>query len=141
MKFPQLNLFLNTFPDARYHAAERLLTWHPRGTLDDLLADQLTMVLEEEERVESTPFHRYVDLSLLTNIDLRVGHVFEIAQLRRGAAEPVRSAFFADTAIGFGIARMYETLMEGAIIRVRAFSNCGAAAEWLGVSVELLQPA
>jgi hypothetical protein len=35
---------------------------------------------------------------------------------------------------------MYESLMEGAPIQVRAFRERTAAAEWLGVSVDVLQP-
>ena len=105
-----------------------------------MLADEVVAVLELDETVEKVPFHRYTDLSMLTNIRLKVGHVFEIAEHRRDAAEPIRSAFFANTAVGFGIARMYETLMERAVIDVRAFRDRDVAAEWLGVPVQLLQP-
>jgi hypothetical protein len=132
--------FLRSFPDARYRTEEQLLTWFPRGTLDDIVADQLTMIIEAAEMNQAVPFNRYTDLSLLTDINLRVGHVFEIAERRREVVQPVRSAFFADTAIGFGIARMYETLMERAIIQVRAFRDRDLAAQWLKVPVELLQP-
>ena len=97
-------------------------------------------VLELDETFERMPFHRYTNLSLLTDIHLKIGHIFEIAEHRRAAAEPIRSAFFADTTVGFGIAQMYETLMQGAVIHVRAFRDCDAAAEWLGVPVQLLQP-
>lgn len=141
MQMPPLNVFLKSFPDACYHAEERLLTWHPRGTLDDTLADQLTMVLDAAELNQTVPFHRCTDLSLLTDINLRTGHVFEIAERRREAVQPVRSAFFANTAIGFGISRMYETLMEQAVIQVRAFRDRDAAADWLGVPVQLLEAA
>ena len=140
MKFPQMSVFLKTFPHARYHPEARLLTWHPRGTFDDKLADQITVALEADETFEKVPFNRYADLSLVTDIHLKIGHVFEIAEQRRAAGEPVRSAFFAETTVGFGIARMYETLMRGAVIQVRAFRDRDAAAEWLGVPVQLLQP-
>ena len=140
MKFPEMNIFLKTFPDARYHSEARLLTWHPRGTFDDALADEVVAMLELDETFENVPFHRYTDLSLLTDIRLKIGHVFEIAERRRTVGEPVRSAFFADTTVGFGVARMYETLMTGAVIHVRAFRDRAAAAEWLGVPLLLLQP-
>jgi hypothetical protein len=139
MKFPQLSVFLKTFPHTRYHAEARLLTWHPRGTFDDTLADEILAMIEAEETVEDVPFHRYTDLSRLTDIRLKIGHVFEIAEHRRAAAEPVLSAFFADTTVGFGIARLYEELMQGAALKVRAFRDRDAAAEWLGVPVQLLQ--
>jgi hypothetical protein len=35
---------------------------------------------------------------------------------------------------------MYESLMDGAIIQVRAFGDRHEAAKWLGVPVEVLLP-
>ncbi|HSI14845.1 MAG TPA: hypothetical protein VK961_22525 [Chthoniobacter sp.] len=138
MKSPQLSVFLKTFPRARYHSESRLLTWYPQGTLDDQLADEIMAVLELDESFENVPFHRYTDLSRLTEIHLKIGHVFEIAEHRRTVGEPVRSALFAETTMGFGIARLYEELMQGAVIQVRAFRDRDAAAEWLGADVQLL---
>ena len=134
-----LATLLKTFPYTRYHPEWRLLTWHPRGLFDDALADKLVGVIGSEERVEKVPFHRYADFSGLTHIRLKVGHVFDVAKLRRGVPEPVKSAFFSDTIVGLGIARMYEALMEGAVIQVRAFRERAAAAEWLGMPLEILQ--
>ena len=140
MNSAQLTAFLQAFPSAHYHSKERLLAWHPRGSFDDALADKVISMLEVDETFENVPFHRYTDLSLLTDIRLKIGHVFEIAEHRRMVGEPVQSAFFGDTAVAFGMARMYETLMEGAVIHVRAFRDRDAAAEWLDVPVQLLQP-
>jgi hypothetical protein len=135
-----LATLLKTFPHTRYYPEWRLLTWHPRGLFDDALADKIIGAVGLEEHVEGVPFHRYNDFSGLTHIRLKVGHVFQIAKHRRGAPEPVKSAFFSDTTVGLGIARMYEALMEGGIIQVRAFRERAAAAEWLGVPLEILQP-
>ena len=135
-----LSALLKIFPHTRYSSEWHLLTWHPRGLFDDALADKLIEVIGSEERVEKVPFHRYADFSGLTHIRLKVGHVFDVAKLRRGVPEPVKSAFFSDTIVGLGIARMYEALMEGAVIQVRAFRERAAGAEWLGVPLEILQP-
>ena len=134
-----LATLLKTFPHTRYYPEWRLLTWHPRGLFDDALADKIVEVLDWEESLEEVPFHRYTDFSRLTHIRLKVGHVFQIAKQRRGVSEPVKSAFFSDTIVGLGIARMFEARMEGAIMQVRAFRERGAAAEWLGVPLEILQ--
>jgi len=134
-----LATLLSTFPHTRYHAEWRLLTWHPRGLFDDALADEIIGVVGSAERVEEVPFHRYTDFSGLTHIRLKIGHVFDVARLRRAAPEPVKSAFFSETIVGLGIARMYEALMEEATIQVRAFRERRAAAEWLGVPLEILQ--
>ena len=130
---------LKTLPYTRYYPEWRLLTWHPRGLFDDALADKIVSLIGSEERVEQVPFHRYADFSGLTHIRLKVGHVFDVAKQRSAVREAVKSAFFADTTVGFGIARMYEALMEEAIIQVRAFRERATAAEWLGVPLEILQ--
>jgi hypothetical protein len=135
-----LSALLKTFPYTRYYPEWRLLTWHPRGLFDDALADKIIVAVGSEEHVEEVPFHRYTDFSGLTHIRLKVGHIFDVAKLRRTASEPVKSAFFSDTTVGLGIARMHEALMEEATIQVRAFRERGAAAEWLGVPLEVLQP-
>ena len=135
-----LSALLKTFPHTRYYPDWRLLTWHPRGLFDDALADKIIGAVGSEEHVEEVPFHRYTDFSGLTHIRLKVGHVFQIAKDRRAAPEAVKSAFFSDTTVGLGIARMYEALMEEATIQVRAFRERAAAAEWLGVPLEILQP-
>src|SRR6266496_109660 len=136
-----LGTLLKTFPHTRYHPEWRLLTWHPRGLFDDALADKIIGLIGSEERVEQVPFHRYTDFSGLTHIRLKIGHVFNVAKQRSAVREAVKSAFFADTIVGFGMARMYEALMEGATIQVRAFRERVAAAEWLGVPLEILEPA
>ena len=79
MNSQHLSVFLKAFPQSRYHPEAKLLTLHPRGTFDDALADELMAMIEAEETVESMPFNRYTDLSLLTDIRLKIGHVFEIA--------------------------------------------------------------
>jgi len=131
---------LKTLPHTRYHPEWRLFTWHPRGLFDDALADKIIGLISSEERVEQAPFHRYTDFSRLTHIRLKVGHVFDVAKQRSAVREAVKSAFFADTIVGLGIARMYEALMEDATIQVRAFRERDAAAKWLGVPLEILQP-
>jgi hypothetical protein len=96
-----------------------------------------------EEFIMDQPFDRYTDFTRLSAIRLKVGHAFQIAQRRRtgyAGAKPVRSAFYSDTVVGFGIARLYEALMEGGPILVRAFHSRAEAAEWLGVRSEILLP-
>lgn len=134
---------LKGFPGARYYPEERLLSWHPRGILGEELANRVVEFIETEEKFAEVPFNRYTDFSGLTEIRLKVGHAFQIAERRRtgyAGADPVRSAFYADTIVGFGVARLYETLMEGGPILVRAFRSRGEAAEWLGVRSEILLP-
>ncbi len=140
MSAQPFSYLLSTIPHTRYHAQWRQITWHPQGIFDDALADEFVGILGSEEFYAETPFQGYTDFSGLAEIRLKIGHVFQIAQRRRESDGPVKSALFADTAVGFGIARLYEELMKESAIQVRAFRERAAAAEWLGVPVEILRP-
>jgi hypothetical protein len=133
---------LSLLHGTRYYPESRLVTWHPRGVLDDELADRIVEFLEFQESVSDVPFHRYTDFNGFTKIQLNIDHVFQIAAHRRTAYEggPVKSAFFSDWMIGLGIARLYEELMRGGPIDVRTFRTREAAAEWLDVPVSILHP-
>ena len=125
----------------RHYPAHNLVVWRPEGTLDDELLDEIGKWLCQVEN-PADPFERFVDFSRLTKVAVRTDHVFEFARKRAeqfAAVRPVKSAFYAEDWVGFGIARMYEALMQGTLIEVRAFRDRAKAAEWLGVPVEILR--
>jgi hypothetical protein len=140
MRYTRLSTVIETVQNTRLHKEWQLFTWHPTGVLDDDLADEMLDVLELEELSDGQQFDRYTDFTQLTTIRLKIGHVFRIADRRRDAPIVRKSAFFADTVVGFGVARLYESLMEDACLDVRAFSKREAAADWLGVPSEVLLP-
>ena len=126
-------------PFLRYYAAYGLVVWQPQGTLDDPMLDQIAEWLVTIEKV-SLPFKRFVDLSQLTTVAVRTRHLFEFARKRAeqfAGVEPVRAALFCDDWVGFGIACLYESLMENTPIEARAFRDRTQAAKWLGVPVEV----
>src|SRR4029077_13189192 len=89
----------------------------------------------------SLPFKRFVDFSQLTTIAIRTRHVFEFARERAeqfAGTVAVRTALYCDDWVGFGIARLYESLMENTHIEARAFQDLNRAAEWLGIPADLL---
>jgi len=118
----------------------RLATLHPVGILTDALADQIIEFIEMQEHDQDELFDRYTDFAGLTQVRPKVDHMFEIARRRWSAREPVNSAFFADQPVTLSIAKMYEGLMERAMITVRVFEKREAAAEWLGVPLQILYP-
>jgi len=124
-----------------YHAGHRLVTWHPRGILDDALLDEIAYFTQTLEQISEGPFDRFTDLSGLEEIHLKIGHVFEIAEERKTAhagLPQVKSAFYCDKIVGFGMARMYEALMEETSIDVRTFRVRSIAAAWLEVPPRVL---
>ena len=118
-----------------------LVAWQPQGILDDRLLDEIgewLCVIEET----SPPSKRFVDLSRLTMVAVRTSHVFKFARKRAeqfAGVTPVKSALFSEDWIGFGIARLYESLMKETLIDARAFRDRAAAAVWLGVPAEILK--
>jgi len=117
------------------------VAWRPEGVLDDGLLDAIGEWLYPTERA-SPSFERFVDLGRITNVAVRTSHVFDFARKRTeqfGGPRLVKSAVFSEDWVGFGIARMYESLMEGGPIAVRAFRDRGQAAGWLEVPAEILK--
>ena len=127
--------------DTWHYAAHDLIAWQPRGVLDDRLLDDIgEWLCAVEER--SAPAKRFVDLSQLTMVVVRTSHVFNFARKRAeqfSGVTPVNSALFSEDWIGFGVARLYESLMKETPIDARAFRERAKAAVWLGVPADILK--
>jgi hypothetical protein len=125
----------------RQYPAHDLVAWQPQGVLDDRLLDGIGEWLCAIEET-SPPSKRFVDLSRLTMVAVRTSHVFKFARKRAeqfGGVTPVKSALFSEDWVGFGIARLYESLMKETLIDARAFRDRPTAAVWLGVPAEILK--
>lgn len=134
--------YLQQFPQIEFREGLHLATWFPVGTFDDEFGDRVIDFVEAQERDSDEPFNRYLDLDGLSEVRLRFGHTFQISERRRALyeGEPVKTAIVCSWPIGFGLAHMYEALMEGATIQVRAFRSRAEAAAWLGVPESALHP-
>src|SRR5205807_10407073 len=89
----------------------------------------------------SIPFKRFVDFSRLTTVAVRTRHVFKVARRRAEqftGVEPVRTALFSGHWVAFGIALLYESLMEYTLIESRAYRYLAQAAEWLAIPIDVL---
>ena len=123
------------------YRAHDLIAWQPQGVLDDRLLDDIGEWLCAIEET-SPPSKRFVDLSRLTMVAVRTSHVFNFARKRAeqfAGDTPVKSALFSEDWVGFGIARLYESLMKETLIDARAFRDRAKAAVWLGVPAEILK--
>ena len=122
-----------------HYPRHHLVAWQPQGVLDDRLLDEIAEWLSVVEK-EPVLFNRYIDFSRLTSIAIRTGHVCEFARERaeQFEGEPVRSALFSEDWVGFGVARLYETLMGDTPVHARAFRNRSGAALWLNVPETVL---
>ena len=118
-----------------------LIAWQPQGVLDDRLLDNIGEWLCAIEET-SSPSKRFIDLSGLTMVAVRTSHVFKFARKRAeqfAGDRPVKSALFSEDWVGFGIARLYESLMKETPIDARAFRDLAKAGIWLGVPTEIVK--
>ena len=125
----------------RQYPAHNLVAWQPQGVLDDQLLDEIGEWLCHIEKA-SAPLKRFVDFSRLTSVAVRTNHVFEFARERAkqfAGVTPVKSALFSEDWVGFGIARLYESLMKETLIEAQAFRDRAKAAVWLDVPAEILK--
>ncbi len=120
---------------------ESLVVARPVGIFDIKSAESLIEFIEIKEELTETGFHRFCDLTRLKGIQLTTEDVLRLAARRR-AFNPndirVKSAFLATDPLAFGIARMYELVLNSPRIEVTTWWDLQSAANWLGVQADLL---
>ena len=136
----QPEVIRKAFPRTWYYPKWRIVTWFPRGVLNEAFVDQVFNFIELEERLQDAPFDRYADLSGLSSIRLELPHIFRAARRRRDVHQPAKSALFSSDPVSYGIAEIYARQMARAMIDVQAFQDRVATAEWLEVPRRILQP-
>jgi hypothetical protein len=121
--------------------ADALLVGRLKGVLEGKTVQKIIEFVESIEIVEESGFNRFCDLTLLEGIELSSDDILQAAA-RRSAFNPncipVKSAFLATDPLAFGIARMYEQMLNSPRIEVRVWSDMHAAADWLGVNMDRL---
>jgi len=120
---------------------EALLVGRLKGILDAKTAEQLTEFLEIKELFAERGFNRMVDLSHVEGIHLSTMDLLRLADRRRDFNPDhfrVKSAWFAQDPLAFGIARMYEQILKSPRIEVQVWNDLRGAADWLGVTLESL---
>ena len=118
---------------------DKVLVARLRGVLDASMAEQIVEFLEIKEAEVETGFNRFCDLTHLEGIRISTADIVQLADRRR-AFNPndihVKSAFWATDPLGFGIARMYEQLLNSPRIEVRVWGDKQAATDWLGIKLD-----
>jgi hypothetical protein len=121
---------------------EALMVGRPKGILDVSEAMKITEFVEIKEIDMESGFDRFVDLTQLDGIKLSAEEIADIAHRRR-TFNPnnmrVKSAFLATHPLSYGIARMYEQMLNSPRIEVRVFSDLEEAAAWLLVKPQKLK--
>ena len=125
-----------------FHHDLRLMTWRPRGIVNEKVVNKIITFLAQEEATADKPFNRFTDTLTVETIDLNLRYIFHVSLFRRlsyAGRPPVKSAILVtDRALGH-YSRMHVLLTQGSPLEVRIFEEREKAAKWLGVSVETLE--
>jgi hypothetical protein len=128
-------------PDVQFHEDVRLFVWRPRGVLNEAAPKHIRTLLGDLEAASDQPFNRFTDGRALHTIDLNFRYVFDFSLFRRlsyAGHPPVKSAILVTSLTFAHYSKLHAMLTQGSPIKVRIFEEREAAAQWLGVPVELL---
>jgi hypothetical protein len=128
-------------PDIEFHEDIRLFIYRPKGLINEAEINRVIGVIEGVEAASQQPFNRFSDTSEAHEVELNFQYVIQASLHRRllhkGRA-PVKSAILATDSTLVHYARLLALLTEGSSIKVQVFQDRKAAAQWLGVPLELL---
>jgi hypothetical protein len=130
-------------PDVEWVEGANLFIWRPRGVLEEAQVNKILSFLINQEKISEKSFNRFTDTSGLEAIHLTFKYVFHVALYRRlsRVGQPVvKSAFLVtDPQIGRYL-KLHALVTDRSPLQVRLFKERTAAAKWLGVKPELLEP-
>jgi hypothetical protein len=128
-------------PDVEFHEDICLLIHRPRGVINREAVNRIITVIGELEFTLKKPFNRFLDTVGAAPVDLDVEYVRRVSLYRRhfyGNRPPIKTAILATDPTMAEHGHLHASLTEGSPIEVRVFQERKEAAQWLGVSPELL---
>ena len=130
-------------PDVQFQEDIRLLTYRPRGLLNEASVNKILRVLSDLETLMKAPFDRFFDTLLHDDVELNFRYVIHVSLYRRltyAGRPPIKSAILAKDSTIIHYAKLHALLTQGSPIRVRIFQDRAEAAKWLGVPTERVTP-
>ena|SRR5689334_11298092 len=128
-------------PELEFHEDIRLLTYRPRGVLNEQSVDKIVSIIGELEAKLQEPFNRFFDTLGHDEVELNFRYVIRISLYRvlsYGDRPPVKSAILATDSTIAHYCQLHAIITEDSPINVRIFQERADAAKWLGVSIERL---
>jgi hypothetical protein len=128
-------------PEIEFHQDIRLLVYRPRGLIDEAAINKIISVIEDLEASTPEPFNRFSDTTGTHEVELNFKYVIRVSlhlRLSHKGRAPVKSAILATDSTVVHYARLLALLTQGSSIKVQIFQDRNDAAQWLGVSLELL---
>jgi hypothetical protein len=128
-------------PDVEFYEDVRLFVHRPHGLLNKATVSRIVGIVGELEYSLQEPFNRFFDTVRTEEVDLNFEYMIRISLYRRcvyAGRPPIKSAILATDSTIIHYARLHAVLTQGSPINVRVFHDRKEAAQWLGVSLDLL---
>jgi len=109
--------------------------------LNEAALKHIRELIGDLEATSNEPFNRFTDGQALDAIELNFRYVFDFSLFRRlsyAERPPVKSAILVTSLAFAHYGKLHAMLTQGSSIKVRIFEERKAAAQWLGVPIELL---
>ena len=133
---------IKLLPGVTFHHDIYLMTYRPRGIVDQPHVENIVAMLNKLEAEADRPFNRFSDLSKIDGIDVSLEFIFGVSLYRRLAYAnypPVKSAFYVTNPATARVVRLHALVTDDSPLQVRMFDNLEDIARWLEVSVEDLE--
>ena len=122
---------------------DQLLIWQPKGILDYTKIIEFVEYIEDVEVKKKEGFKRFIDLSYIEEMAVQYEEISQVAKQRRQhiarlPKKRIKVAFLVNHASKYGMARMYESLIETEKYDVQIFQSVDSVAEWLNVDSKLI---
>lgn len=113
------------------------------GVIDEAVVNKILLFMAKKEATSDKPFNRFTDTSAQEAIKLSFDYVFHIALYRRlsyAGKPPIKSAFYVTKPEVAHIVKLHAIMTDHSPIQVKMFEEREAAAQWLSVPLEMLEP-
>src|SRR5882757_4869584 len=128
-------------PEVQFHEDICLLIYRPCGVLNEQSLDKIVSIIGDLEARLREPFNRFFDTLAHDEVELNFRYVIQISLhrvLSYGDRPPVKSAILATDSTIAHYCQLHAIITEDSPIKVRIFQERDEAAQWLGVSPDLL---
>jgi hypothetical protein len=127
--------------DVEFYEDSHLLVWRPCGLLNKTAVNRIITILGELEAALTEPFNRFSDTVGADAVDLNFEYIIQVSLYRLslyGKRPAIKSAILATDSTLIHYGKVHALLTQGSPINVRVFQDRKEAAQWLGVSIEIL---
>jgi len=126
-----------------FFKTDNLLIWRPTGQIQIEKIQDFVKFLEESFTMNNPDFMRFIDLSHIEGISVNYEELYGIAADRRDYANKkfediVKLAFYVTNALSFGMARMYENMLDSEAFTIGIYYSLKEVADFLDVDISLL---